>query len=73
MSEPIEVVEITDGLAFILYGDVRQIWSEGKARKRTNCCMCAGVIQPGKRVYRPLGNGMNRMKRAQGECFDDKE
>lgn len=41
-----------------------QAWARCKARKASRCILSGYEIRPGDLVYRPIGNGANRMQRA---------
>lgn len=48
-----------DGLALV----DGQLWTRAVARKSTSCLSSGAQIRPGDAVYRPAGNGNNRMYR----------
>ncbi|KNY13629.1 hypothetical protein AKG11_28255 [Shinella sp. SUS2] len=39
------------------------VWALCTARKATTCHLSHRPIQPGDKVYRPISNGSNRMRR----------
>ncbi len=59
-----------NGVAFVLYEGIRQVWTKAKARKPSTCVACGKPIQPKMSVYRPVGNPMNRFERAHKTCIE---
>ncbi len=60
------LVDSTDLVSFF----DRQIWSQGKARKRSTCILTCKAIAVGEMVYRPITNAANRGKRMLSTAVD---
>lgn len=48
-----------------------ELWVRGRLRKRCLCWSCAGEYMPGEEMFRPLGNGLVRMRRVCPRCVDE--
>lgn len=56
-------------LAAVVYRGVR-FFGPSQARKPTVCWFCDMPIATGAAVFRPLGNGMERMRRLHEQCAE---